>query len=242
MDLDGVKLLLKQGLEFARGHRLPKAPELSCPTLTLGDPSYGAWTFCPQGLTPGGIVYSFGVGEDISWDLAIIEKYGVAVHAFDPTPRSAEFVKRQSLPGEFVFHPYGLADYDGTALFYPPENSEWVSHTLLRRRATAGKAIEVQVRRLETIMLLLGHDKINLLKMDIEGAEYGVIPDILNSSLVAGGAEQLLVEFHHRFPGKGVKDTIFCIEALEKAGLRSFHISQNGEDWGFAREDGKVAP
>lgn len=238
--LDGLKLRLKQGLELAQGHRLPKAPDLSCPTLTLGDPNYGAWTFCPEGLTRGGIVYSFGVGEDISWDLAIIEQYGVTVHAFDPTPRSAEYVKRQSLPREFVFHPYGLADYDGTALFYPPENSEWVSHTLLRRRSTAGKAIEVVVHRLETIMSLLGHERIDLLKMDIEGAEYGVIEDILNCSPVAGGAEQLLVEFHHRFPGKGIKDTNACIGVLEKAGLRSFHISESGVDWGFIREHRKV--
>ncbi|WP_224982615.1 FkbM family methyltransferase [Geomonas agri] len=237
--LDGLKLLLKQGVEFALGHRLPQAPELSCPTVTLGELSYGAWTFCPEGLTRSGVVYSFGVGEDISWDLAVIEKYGVTVHAFDPTPRSAQFVQRQSLPEEFVFHPYGLADYDGTALFYPPENAEWVSHTLLRRRRTAKNAIEVAVYRLETIMSLLGHDRIDLLKMDIEGAEYGVIGDILTSSPVAGGAQQLLVEFHHRFPGKGIKDTNACIEALAKAGLHSFHISESGEDWGFVRNMGR---
>lgn len=42
------------------------------------------------------------------------------------------------------------------------------------------------------------------------------------------------------FPARGVKDTIFCIEALEKAGLRSFHISESGEYWGFMREHRKV--
>lgn len=240
--LQGIGLLLKQGVHYVLGRRLPCRSALLRPAVTLGAASYGAWTFSPDALSAGGIVYSFGVGEDISWDIAIIEKYGVTVHAFDPTPRSAEFVKRQSLPREFVFHPYGVADYDGTALFYPPENSEWVSHTLLRRSCTAGKAIEVQVRRLGSIMSLLGHEKIDLLKMDIEGAEYAVIPDILNNSPVAGGAEQLLVEFHHRFSGKGIKDTLRCIEALEAAGLRSFHISENGEDWGFAREEGRVTP
>ena len=237
--LHAIRLMLAKGVDVALGRRLPARPALARPTVTLGHASYGAWTFCPEGLTRGGVVYSFGVGEDISWDLAVIEKYGVTVHAFDPTPRSAQFVQRQSLPEKFVFHPYGLADYDGTALFYPPENSEWVSHTLLRRRRTAKNAIEVSVHRLETIMSLLGHDSIDLLKMDIEGAEYGVIEDLLNSSPVAGGAQQLLVEFHHRFPGKGIKDTNGCIEALAKAGLHSFHISESGEDWGFIKKTGR---
>ena len=165
----------------------------------------------------------------------MIEEYGVTMHAFDPTPRSAEFVKRQSLPREFVFHPYGLADYDGTALFYPPENSEWVSHTILKRRATAKKAIEVPVHRLETIMSMLGHERVDLIKMDIEGAEYGVISDMVKSSPVAGGAEQLLVEFHHRFPGKGIADTKECIVALEQVQFKSFHISPSTVDWGFVR-------
>jgi len=33
------------------------------------------------------VVYSLGIGEDISFDLALIEKYGARVHAFDPTPK-----------------------------------------------------------------------------------------------------------------------------------------------------------
>ena len=178
------------------------------------------------------MIYSFGVDEDISWE---IKEYGVTIHAFDPTPRSAQFVKRQTLPGEFIFHAYGIADYDGTASFYPPENSEWVSHTILKRRATAKKAIEVPVRRLETIMSSLGHERVDLIKMDIEGAEYGVIGDIVKSSPVAGGAEQLLVEFHHRFPGKGIADTKECIAALERVQFKSFHISPSTVDWGFVR-------
>lgn len=208
-----------------------------CRTAVLGDSSYGAWTFCPDKMASGALVYSFGVGEDISWDLAMIEEFGATVHAFDPTPRSAEFVKRQNLPEQFVFHDFGIADYDGMARFYPPENSEWVSHTLLERKATANKAIEVPVRRLETIMSALGHQKIDLVKMDIEGAEYAVIQDILNSRLLAGGAEQLLVEFHHRFSVNGIADTKASLLALEQKGYRSFHISPSGEDWSFARSD-----
>jgi FkbM family methyltransferase len=185
----------------------------------------------------GGVVYSFGVGEDISWELAMIERFEVTVHAFDPTPRSIQWVRRQKLPERFVIHEYGVADYDGVACFYPPENSDWVSHTLLDRPATATKAIEVPVRCLRTIMTSLGHDSVDLIKMDIKGAEYVVVRDMVKTKPVAGGAVQLLIEFHHRFSGKGIGDTRDSIRALKKSGFRCFHISSTGEEWSFLRDD-----
>ena len=39
--------------------------------------------------------------------------------------------------------------------------------------------------------------RIDILKMDIEGAEYDVIDDIINSPVPIA---QVLIEFHHRFP------------------------------------------
>lgn len=225
----------RQGVLKLFSAQLPAKPTVHCNTLTLGDSEYGAWTICPTRIARGGLIYSFGIGEDISWDLEMIDKFDVTIHAFDPTPRSADFIKRQNLPKQFVLHEYGIADYDGMASFYPPENPEWVSHTLLERKATSTQAIKVPVRCLKTIMLSLGHERIDMIKMDIEGAEYAVISDMLSAETAAGGAEQLLVEFHHRFGGKGIRDTKACILELEKMGFSSFHISPTSEEWSFLR-------
>ena len=230
---------LKSGLRHSAltviGRSLPTKPQVQCETLELGGPCYGSWTISPDRIAPGGVVYSFGVGEDISWDLAMIERFGVTVHAFDPTPRVIQWVKRQQLPDRFVFHEYGIADYDGHVRFYPPENSEWVSHTILERLATAAHAIDVPVHCLRTIMASLEHERVDLIKMDIEGAEYAVVADILQTQPVMGGAEQLLIEFHHRFAGKDVADTQTCIRALNNSGFRCFDVSPSGEEWSFLR-------
>lgn len=217
------------------GRQLPTRPQVHCETLQLGEGAYGSWTICPDRITSGAVIYSFGVGEDISWDLAMVERFGATVHAFDPTPRSIQWVKRQKLPDRFVFHEYGIAGYNGVARFYPPENSEWVSHTLLDRPSTANHAIEVPVRCLRTIMSSLGHERVDLIKMDIEGAEYSVVADMLQTQPAVGGAEQLLIEFHHRFTGKEIGDTRACIRALNKGGFHSFHISSTGEEYSFLR-------
>jgi hypothetical protein len=81
----------------------------------------------PARLPERPLVYSFGVGEDATFDLGVIEKFGATVHAFDPTPRSSAWVERQSLPSQFIFHPVGIGGEDGTAEFYPPERDEHVS-------------------------------------------------------------------------------------------------------------------
>jgi hypothetical protein len=92
---------------------------------------YVEWNICPIHITKESIVYSFGVGENISFNLSMIKKFGVNIYAFDPTPRLIAWVKSQKLPKEFHFFPYGIADYDGIAKFYPPENPEHESHSIL---------------------------------------------------------------------------------------------------------------
>ena len=55
----------------------------------------GGWTICPDGLSEDSIVYSFGIGEDISWESYISERFGATVHAFDPTPQSLQWLQER---------------------------------------------------------------------------------------------------------------------------------------------------
>jgi FkbM family methyltransferase len=191
---------------------------------------YGGWNVALEGLDGSSIVYSFGIGEDASFDLELIGKLGVTVHAFDPTPKSVEWVRKQDFPPQFVLHEYGLADFDGTAQFFIPKNPNHVSHTLVKASNHSGEAITLPVKRLETIMNELDHDGLDLIKLDIEGAEYGFIED-----LVAGTVRprQLLVEFHHRFPTIGLGKTKEAVGQLRKMGYRLFSVSDSGEEYGF---------
>ncbi len=226
---------MKKKWRAARGRDIVLAPQVDCTTLTLGNAG-AAWTFCPDGLFERSVVYSFGVGEDISFDLGLIQRFGVTVHGFDPTPRSVAWVGAQSLPHPFVFHPYGVAAQDGVRRFAPPRNARYVSHTLLHR-GSPGNAIAVTVQRLSTILRTLGHSRIHLLKMDIEGAEYEVLDDLLDSELEV---EQLLVEFHHRWPEVGVAKTKRTIHQLNEAGYRIFSVSASGEEYGFRKMPAQV--
>jgi FkbM family methyltransferase len=191
---------------------------------------YGGWWICPLGLGAGSVVYSVGIGTDITFDLSLIETHGVTVHAFDPTPGSIAYLKARQLPNTYKWHGFGVASHDGQATFFPPANPAHISHTLLHRAATSDRTIQVEVRRLSTIVQDLGHKRIDVLKMDIEGAEYDVLEEILQNGLAV---QQILVEFHHRFPEVDVDRTRRAVKDLNAAGYRIFSASECGDEYGF---------
>jgi FkbM family methyltransferase len=230
---------IRRVLHVLQGQDLRQGVQENCDKVSLGNEG-ARWCLCPDGLSETSVVYSVGVGEEISFDLELIRRFGCHVHAFDPTPRSIQWVQSQPLPEEFVFHSYGVTDYDGICQFLPPKDPAHVSHTVLWR-PTPWPAIEVPVHRLSTIMKMLGHSQLDILKMDIEGAEYRVIADLLACGI---SAKQLLVEFHHRWPEVGVEKTRKAIQELNCAGYWIFSVSSNGEEYSFrwSGKDRRLVP
>jgi FkbM family methyltransferase len=222
---------LRKLVKVALGKEFLVKLDVICVKERFGS-DYGGWDVVTTSIDTHSIVYSFGVGEEASFDTALIEKLNLTIHAFDPTPKSIEWVKRQGFSDRFIMHDYGIAAIDGNVSFSPPENPDHVSHTLLDRPSTKAKAISVPVKRLSTIMKELGHDQIDILKMDIEGAEYDVIKDISKSGI---RPLQILVEFHHRFPGVGIKRSKEAIDRLRSMGYQLFSVSTTNEEFCFIR-------
>jgi len=205
--------------------------ELKCGNVSLGNAG-GVWCILPHSISPASIVYSFGVGEDVSFELALIRQFGATVHAFDPTPRSLQWLRSQPVVPDLKLHELGIGAVDGLATFYPPLRKDHVSYSTCFRKETAGEAVRCQIRRLRTIMNQLGHESIDLLKMDIEGSEYEVLPDVLATK----PPRQLLIEFHHRWKGIGPKKTEEAIGWLRASGYKIFHVSATGMEYSFLRE------
>jgi FkbM family methyltransferase len=219
----------ERAMRVLSGKEKVYSPEVSCPKVRLGS-TYGGWTICPDGLNSDSVVYSVGLGNDITFDRAIIENYGTQVFGFDPTPSSLTYLANQSLPPQFHYYPYAVAAEDGDFSFFPPPQEGHVSYSFLQRETEQEKAITVPARRISTLMQELGHDHLDILKMDVEGAEYEILEDILSSKL---RPKQLMVEFHHRFPSVGFAKTQHAVESLQGVGYRIFNVGQAGLDFSF---------
>ena len=168
-------------------------PRRKGPAMIHLGSSYGGWTV-PEGLiTPSWIRYTAGVGEDASFDLALAE-IGCDVVAIDPTPRAIQYVK--SLPerhSNLRLAPYALWHRDTELDFFPPENPRHVSFSATNRQRTVAP-IRVPGRTVATIMEELSHPRVDLLKLDIEGAEYSVLDSLRLDDL---GVRILCVEYHN---------------------------------------------
>jgi len=206
---------------FQSVHNFDRETEREFGIERFGDQDCG-WNVIPTLLGKKSIIYCVGCGENISFDLALIEALDCEIYAFDPTPKSLKYLHSLELPEQYHIYETGLSNFDGSAKFNPPVNPDHVSHTICDRAATADRAITVSMKRLSTIMRELGHDTVDLLKIDIEGAEYGVIEDLVKNRVPV---RQLCVEFHHFLDGNSIESTLQTIIQLIQGGylLHSVH-------------------
>ena len=135
------------------------------------------------------LVYAFGGHAEVEWDIAMAKHTGCEHYIFDPTAPCHEPNKEKEscepwaklLGPKLIaehnitsYEPYGISGHDGKL--------RWFNHG-------------VPVFTLASIMKRLGHTgrRIDVLKLDIEGSEFDVIPNLVNSGIEIG---QLLIEVH----------------------------------------------
>lgn len=226
--------ILKRVIKIALRRDVLIRQQITRPKLRYGNLE-NDWVFCPAQLNENSVVYSFGIGQDISFDLALIEKFDLHVYAFDPTPKSSVWIANQDLHPNFHYFPVGISDHDGILDFYELLGQDMVSFTELRIKGRDNRYIStpLSVQKITSICAKLNHVSIDILKLDIEGSEYSVIPDILNSNIEI---QQILVEFHHHFNGIQIEETVKAIKLLNQQGYRIFDVSPNGNEYSFILE------
>jgi FkbM family methyltransferase len=208
------------------------SPDLRIPTTCLGEGD-GRWTISATHLPRHPLVYSFGIGLDVSFDLALIERYGAEVYGFDPTPVAKSWLAQQNMPDSFHFVDCGLAAHNGELeLALPPNHGVSFTPLIAGQDFQKGK---FPVKTLSTFLSELGHGRVDIIKIDIEGAEYEIIDELAQCQDRIG---QLLIEFHHRMfdVENACYMTRSAVGLLRAAGFKLFAISPRGLEFSFLRE------
>lgn len=188
-------------------------PEAGALRLIRLGSAYGGW-WVPDGvLDSGAVCYCAGVGTDISFDLALISRYGARVWGLDPTPESVQWTAGQDLDPRFVHLPVGVAGSPGHLRFYAPRDPRHVSHSIKNLQRTSDH-FTAECATIQTIMDRLGHDRLDLLKLDVEGAEHETIRALLRDGI---RPRVLCVEFDQPDP---LLSTNTTVRALRSAGYR----------------------
>jgi len=160
-----------------------------CPNpVRLGNAGEGGWTACDTfaGDNAPCVVYSYGIRDDYSFD-ADVEKRGCEVHGFDP---SVSLESSYNTPKR-TFHLTGI----GPTGSYGPGRVpfRWPGMGFLKDTNT--KTWELAT--VSDMRKQLKHNKLKILKIDVEGGEWSAIEDMVATGLLGNGlVEQLLLELH----------------------------------------------
>lgn len=202
--------------------------------------NYGGW-IVPDDMKLD-VVYSGGVGEDISFDIKLQTKYDCDIILIDPTTKAVKHFEEcqkyfsdksfkftggiqydyyTSIENEqpnldkFSYIQKGLWDQKDNLKFFRQDNENYVSQSLIDGMFSKNYDI-VEVDTIKNLMEMNGHDHIDLLKLDIEGAEIKVINKMLDDGIFP---KYLCIEFDLYLKQKDHDNsTQVLIERLQKIG------------------------
>lgn len=149
-------------------------------------------------LGPDSVVIDAGayVGE---WSERVVERYDPTIHAFEPGEGAFARLERTFADRPRVhLHRAALGAHDGVARL----DEAGPGSTVTAATAPAGAAAvpgEVEVRDVATLLDELGLDRVDLLKLNIEGGEYDVLDRLAETGWLPR-VEVVSVQFHEWHP------------------------------------------
>jgi FkbM family methyltransferase len=219
-----VRRVAEQRLLITRARRRFHGSTDDARTTWVGN-EYSGWPLPDGILNRDSICYLAGLGEDASFDLELIERFGCEVHAFDPVPEAVRYgAAVQSREPRFHFHPFGLWSEDASLVFHDNPIEGFVSRSATDIHEIEG-GLELPVKGLSELRRELRHDRIDLLKLSVEGSEYRLIDVLVNERLEVG---TLLIEFAQPAP---LARVCGAVDRLDAGGWRLVEISLQPFNW-----------
>ena len=180
-------------------------------------------------IKPGDIIADAGCADDADFSRHMISQYGASAWGIDPTRKHA--VALQKLSSEltsFRYLPVAVAATTGRLTFH--ESDVNVSGSLLNDHVNmisdTGQSYEVEALDLRALAERIGTDRIAILKLDLEGAEYELLAGIAADTLKP--FDQIFIEFHHHAVARyDESDTADCVLRLVNLGFKSFSLDDH---------------
>jgi len=120
---------------------------------------------------------------DIGANIGVVSRYlayrfpHATLHCFEPIPGNYRMLERNLEGARATVHPYGLGAKSGKFKFDVPPGwqSNPGSFSLARSMTPSGAAVEAEVRAVGEVLPALGGAAIDLIKIDVEGAERDIL-------------------------------------------------------------------
>jgi len=182
--------------------------------------NYGGWMIDIDLIPHQSVIISAGVGEDISFDLQLIKMRNCKIIGIDPTLKSHRFIENRKNLDNFKLIKGALHPADGDVIkIYKTKRSDYVSESILPDHQSVNNFDSYFSETISLNKIFEEYEEISVIKMDIEGSEYGVIQAL---KYIPDSVKQFCVEFHHFCTSKTIEDTKEMIKMLAELGFKNY--------------------
>jgi FkbM family methyltransferase len=156
---------------------------------------------------------------------------GARIVCFEPDPENFALLKRNvegnGLTG-VELHQAAVSDSEEPLVFFTSHNASPLRNSSIRERVPSADEIRVPAVRLSGFV----RSAVDLLKLDVEGAEGRVLSDLVGSGTLAN-VQRLHMEYHHHIDGER-NDFSRTLAQLEDAGF-GYQVRADQHKWPVPR-------
>ena len=164
----------------------------------MGATIYNSHILHEAAIGPESVVLDVGAFNG-SWAQHIVDRYDPVIYAFEPNPRSyAQIQEKAKGNPKLKPIPYGLGDKDMTV----PFTLKGLGSSMCDERDSSSDAprTTVEIAAIDRVWSELKLDNIDLMKINIEGAEFPLLEKMMESDLLKC-VDCFLIQFHEWHPG-----------------------------------------
>ncbi len=163
-------------------------------------------------LGPDSLVWDVG-GFNGEWAAGVVQRYDCHVWIFEPNPKMVAFLNQRFEGYEKVrIFPVALGDADGNVRLQMQGAG---SAVVKDDHSAQGTQVEVQQQDASKLFEASGRPDITLLKVNIEGGEYSLLPHLLQAGII-NQCEIVRIQFHEWIPG-AYRNRRRIVKALEQS-------------------------
>ena len=141
------------------------------------------------------IIYTFGVGESISFEEILSDRFKSKVFCYDPTSLAVNYMKKKKYNKNLIyFKNYGIWNEDAKVKFFHQSKNDINNTGGSITNLFENQSYDLlQCYKLKTLMHQNKHLKIDVLKLDIEGPVFDILENIINDEIL----KQIVVGFEY---------------------------------------------
>lgn len=140
------------------------------------------------------------IGQSIDWALDTFKNYDLHIDSFEPLPLNFNVLtEKYSDVSNVTLHQAAVSSVDGTATFYCQNWGARTGSSLVKGKSSTTPNDTCEVTTINILRWLdenINENETIILKIDVEGAEFELLPVLLDNNL-QNTVKHWLVEFHH---------------------------------------------